>query len=69
MSTCYTGTITSQYENLTRNQSKEPSLAMTHGSMHVEREFSLAMTHESKYALEVRIHNLEEGMVKSPSTQ
>ena len=32
---------------------------MTHGSMHMEREFRIAMTHESMHALEVRIHNFD----------
>ena len=32
---------------------------MTHGTMHMEREFDLAMTQVSMHALEVRIHNLD----------
>ena len=32
---------------------------MTHGVMHMEREFRLAMNHESMHALGVRIYNLD----------
>ena len=47
-------------------QCRERSLAMTHGSMHMEREFRLAMTHESMHALEVRIHNLNQNLSLYP---
>ena len=46
-------------DNLTKTQSRDRSVAMTHGSMHVEREFRLAMMHESIHALEARFHNLD----------
>ena len=38
---------------LTKTQSRAHSLAMTHGSMHMERDFRLAITHEGMHALEV----------------
>ena len=34
-------------------------LAMTHESMHMERDLRLAMTHESMHALEVRISDID----------
>ena len=46
-------------DNLTKIQSRERSLAMTHGSMHMEREFGLAMSHETLHAVEVGIYNLD----------
>ena len=39
---------------------KELSLAMAHGSMHMESNICLAMTHESMHAVGVRIYTLME---------
>ena len=46
-------------DNLTKAHCRERGLAMTHVSMHMERDFRLAMTHESMHALKVRIQNLD----------
>ena len=46
-------------DNLTKTPSRVHSLAMTQGSMHMERDFRLAMTHESMHALEVRISDID----------
>ena len=46
-------------ENITKTQSRERSLAMTDGSMHMMTEIGLAMTHQTLHALEVIIHNLD----------
>ena len=43
----------------TKTQSRGHSLAMTHGSMHMERDFRLAMTHEGMHALEVKISDID----------
>ena len=40
-----------------KTQSREHNLAMTNGSMHMEREFHIAMTQESMHALEQRVDN------------
>ena len=45
--------------DLTKTQSQAHSLAMTHGSMHTERDFRLAMTHEGMHALEVKISAID----------
>ena len=45
--------------DLTKTQSEAHSLAMTHGSIHMERDFRLAMTHEGMHALEVRITDID----------
>ena len=41
--------------DLTKTGSRAHSLAMTHWSMHMERDFRPAMTHEGMHALEVKI--------------
>ena len=39
--------------DLTKALSPAHRLAMTHGNMHMKRDFLLAMTHEGMHALEV----------------
>ena len=45
--------------DLTKNQSRVHSLAMTHGGMRMERDFRLAMTVEGMHALEVKISDID----------
>ena len=45
--------------DLTKTRSRAHSLAMTHGNMHMERDFRLAMTHEGMHALEVKIPDID----------
>ena len=53
-------------DNLTETESRAHSLAMTYGSMHMERDFRLAMTHEGMHALEVRISDIDWGLSLHP---
>ena len=46
-------------ENLTETQYRAHSLAVTHGSMRMERDFHLPITHESMHALEMRISYID----------
>ena len=45
-------------DNLTKTLSRAHILAMSHGSMHMERDLRLGMTHESMHALEVTISDI-----------
>ena len=45
--------------NLTKTRFRARSLAVTHGSMHMERDFCLAMIHESMHALKLRISDID----------
>ena len=55
--------------DLTKTQSRAHSLAMTHGSMHMERDYCLAMTHEGVRALEVRITDIDRGLSLQPNAK
>ena len=45
--------------DLTKTQSGAHDVAMTHGSMHMERDFHLAMTRECMHALELKISDID----------
>ena len=52
--------------DLTKTYSRAHSLAMTHGSMHMERDFGLAITDEGMHALEVKIPDIDWGLSVHP---
>ena len=52
--------------DLTKTESRAHSLAITHESMHMERDVHLTMTHEGMHALEVKISDIEGGLSLHP---